>query len=53
LGRQRRGGPSVSDLDRFGDCQCIFKLDPEIPHGAVHLGVPEKELNRAKVSRLA
>ncbi len=39
-----------SYVDLFRDTQRVFKLDTEIPHCAVHLGVAEQKLDRAKVA---
>ena len=45
-GSMAASGKSGSELDALGDRQSILKLNPEVPHGAVHLGVPEEQLDR-------
>ena len=47
------GRPLWLDFNSFRDCQDIFKLNSEIPNGAVHLGLPKQELNRAQIAGLA
>ena len=47
------GRPISSDLDRFGYCQGIFEFDAEVADGAVHLRVPEQQLDGPKVPGLA
>lgn len=51
MGRPLRR-PIGLDFDGFCDGQSIFKSNPEISNGAVHLCVTEKELNSPKVSGL-
>jgi len=31
----------LSNVDIFGNAQCVFKLYTEIPHHAIHLGVAD------------
>ncbi len=45
--------PHHSDLDRLRDRKRILQLDAEVANGAVHLRVPEQELNGAEVAGLA
>ena len=53
-GRAVRVGQSEgSDLDRLGYCPGVFKFDPKGANGAVHLRVPEQQLDGPKVSSLA
>jgi hypothetical protein len=39
-----------SEIDLFGDGQCVVDLNPEVSNGALQLRVPQQELNRAKIS---
>jgi hypothetical protein len=44
--------PGRSDLHPFRDGKRIFKFNTEIAHRAVHLRVPKKQLDRAKIAGL-
>jgi hypothetical protein len=42
--------PGSSDVDLLGDGERIIELDAEVPDRALHLGVPEEELNCPEIS---
>jgi hypothetical protein len=39
-------GKSGSEFYALRDCQSFLELNPEIPHGAVHLGVASRRYKR-------
>jgi hypothetical protein len=43
------GPPLDSEIDLLGRGERVIDLDAELPDGALHLGVPEDQLNRAEV----
>lgn len=49
--RAAAGRPPALDLRLLGHLQRVVNLDPEVPHGALQLGMPKQQLNRAKVLR--
>ncbi len=52
FGAARSERPVGSDLDRFGDGECVFELHAEVAHSAIHFGVTEKQLHGSQVARL-
>ena len=49
-GAPRSARPSEFDL--FSDLESVVDFDAEVSHGALELGMPEEQLNRAKVPGL-
>jgi hypothetical protein len=44
--------PKRSDFDGFSNNQSVFKFDTQVSDGAVHLCMPQQELNGAQVACL-
>ena len=42
----------ILDFDSFGDHQRIFKLNAQVSDSAVHLGMPQKQLDRPQIAGL-
>ncbi len=53
IGERQLPFAACSDVDAFGDAECVLRSDAQIPSRAVHLDVAKQKLNRARVPRLA
>jgi hypothetical protein len=49
--RPLAGHNAASDFCLFGHLECVVHLDPEIPNGALKLGMTKQDLHSSKVLR--